>query len=296
MARKANLSFAFASLLAIGCVGVEPTSQTPSGPPAAGASETAASFVGLDVSSPGKLVRGTTATIAAIAIDTLGNKIDVTNHVTWTTTDLDWASAEGSTLRGLDVGKVRVIASLGEMTGSAEVEIVAASLESLTLRAASETARAGVLTSWQVIGHYDDGTDEDVTMSAAWSTSDPSTALVQDPGRIYAIGNGMAVVTASLSGLVASAPLMIADPTLIDLRIGAPASAMAPTSSEQLTATGVYSDGSTADLTAAVGWSTSNEALATVSAGQVQALASGVVTITATSGDLHGSIDLTLAE
>jgi hypothetical protein len=296
---KNNLFFVFAPFLAIGCVGAEPTSQTATAPAASAPADAAAAYVSLQVAAPSSVVSGTRATIGASAIDALGNKIDVTGHVTWTTTDLLSASATGDTLYGIGIGKVRLTATLGELlSASAEVEVVDATLESLSLAldAGSDTARTGALTTWRVTGHYNDGSTADVTTSAAWSTSDPSVALVQQAGQIYAVKEGMATVTASLAGQVASAPLMIANPTLIELRIDAPASAMPSDASEQLTATGVYSDGSTTDMTAQVGWYTSDGSLATVWQGQVQALSSGVVTITAAHGDLRGAIDLTLSE
>lgn len=64
----------------------------------------------------------------------------------------------------------------------------------------------------------------------------------------------------------------------------------------QLVATGVYDDGSTMDLTDRVGWYTSDGAMATVRGGLVQALSTGVVTISVAAGDFLGTIDLTLTE
>ncbi|HEY2746793.1 MAG TPA: hypothetical protein VGL86_19325 [Polyangia bacterium] len=211
------LSLVFAPFLAVGCVGAAPTSQTtdtPASAPANAAAEPAPRYVSLAITAPGSVVSGTSATIGATAIDALGNKIDVTDHVTWTTTNFLSAAATGNTIYGIGAGKVSLTATLDEiLSASAEVEILAVTLESLSLSLDSDSATApsGALTSWRVTGHYNDGSTADVTSSAAWSTSDPTIALVQDPGQIYAVKEGMAMVTASLSGLVASAPLMVAD-------------------------------------------------------------------------------------
>jgi uncharacterized protein YjdB len=64
---------------------------------------------------------------------------------------------------------------------------------------------------------------------------------------------------------------------------------------EQLTATGLYSDGSKEDLTSSAGWSSSPISVATVSiSGLVSGKGVGSATITATSGSVAGSFTLTV--
>jgi trimeric autotransporter adhesin len=111
---------------------------------------------------------------------------------------------------------------------------------------------------------------------------------------VRAIGAGMAMISAAVSDEQASAPLMVTSATLTGLRIDGAAPTMSASALTQLTATGLYSDGSTADLTRLVGWSTSDGSLATVSLGRVQGISTGSVTISVTTADLSGSIDLAL--
>jgi uncharacterized protein YjdB len=64
---------------------------------------------------------------------------------------------------------------------------------------------------------------------------------------------------------------------------------------EQSTATGTYTDGSTQDLTASVTWASSNAAAATIaSSGLATAVALGTTTISATSGSVTASTTLTV--
>jgi hypothetical protein len=67
----------------------------------------------------------------------------------------------------------------------------------------------------------------------------------------------------------------------------------------QFTATGTYSDSSTRDITTSVTWNSSNTAVATISnisgsRGLASAVAGGTTTITASSGSVSGSTDLTV--
>ena len=65
--------------------------------------------------------------------------------------------------------------------------------------------------------------------------------------------------------------------------------------SQQFTATGTYSDGSTANITTQVTWSSSNTSVATINAsGLATAVAAGTSTITATQGSITGSTTLTV--
>jgi uncharacterized protein YjdB len=65
---------------------------------------------------------------------------------------------------------------------------------------------------------------------------------------------------------------------------------------QQLTATGTFSDTSTADLTARVSWTSDNPSIATVTtrSGLVQSLLQGSAVITATSGSVAGSTTLSV--
>src|SRR5262249_38687273 len=65
--------------------------------------------------------------------------------------------------------------------------------------------------------------------------------------------------------------------------------------SQQFTATGTYSDGSTQNLTNQVTWSSSNTAVATIStSGLATAVAVGTTTISATLGAVSGNTTLTV--
>lgn len=53
------------------------------------------------------------------------------------------------------------------------------------------------------------GTTEDVTTSAAWSSSDPLIATVSATGLVTAVAPGSAVITASFSGVAGTDPISV---------------------------------------------------------------------------------------
>jgi trimeric autotransporter adhesin len=293
---KTSLTLTLLSLLA-GCNGLSAGSQAvtvPSSPCDTTGAPVLQGVLSLRVNAPRSLVSGTTAPVTATATDNSGNHFDVTKEVTWSSSNFLAASTDGGTLYAIGTGAATIRATLGEVTATADVDILSITLESLTLVADSETATAGALTAWHVTGRYNDGSTADLTASASWTTSDANIAVVEEAGQVRAIGAGMAMVSATVSDQQASAPLMVTTATLTALRIDGASSAMSSSDLMQLTATGIYSDGSTANLTTLVTWSTSDGSVATVSLGRVQGISSGSVTISATTDGLLGSADLAL--
>jgi len=86
------------------------------------------------------------------------------------------------------------------------------------------------------------------------------------------------------------------NPKLASIKVSAVNANPTVGDTDQLTATGKYSDGSTQDLTSTVTWTTSPAGLATVGAGGVlTAQASGAVSVTASMGAISGSASVTIA-
>ncbi len=87
----------------------------------------------------------------------------------------------------------------------------------------------------------------------------------------------------------------LAPPTLTSISVTPANASIQEGSTQQYTATGIFSDGSTQNLTNTVIWSSSNTTVATISAfGLANALLSGNTTISATSGAIIGSTTLTV--
>lgn len=85
------------------------------------------------------------------------------------------------------------------------------------------------------------------------------------------------------------------DPALTSLVVTPPTPSIIEGSTLQMAATGSYADGTTKTLTGKVTWSTSDLTIATVnSGGVISALAPGAATISASSGPVSGSTNVTV--
>lgn len=84
--------------------------------------------------------------------------------------------------------------------------------------------------------------------------------------------------------------------TLESITITPKTASIAVDSTQQFTATGTYSDDSTADLTAEVSWTSSDTGVATISSGLATGVSVGMATITASMGSLSDTAELTVSE
>ena len=112
-----------------------------------------------------------------------------------------------------------------------------------------------------------------------------------------AVTSGVVTITATSGSIHATATLTVtvAAANLNSISVAPAASSIPVNTTQQFTATGAYSDGSSRDLTALVTWGSSAAAVATVDAnGLVSGVAAGTTTISATLGAVSGSTTLTV--
>lgn len=110
-----------------------------------------------------------------------------------------------------------------------------------------------------------------------------------------AVSVGTSTITATSGSVSGSTVLTVTAPTLVSIAVTPANFTIAPGTTQQYTATGTYTDGSTKDISSSVSWSSSDTAIATISStGLATAVAAGTTTISATSGTIVGSTTLTV--
>ena len=175
---------------------------------------------------------------------------------------------------------------------------VSASLTGLSVTPNAASIAATSTVTLHAMGSYSDGTSKDLSSSATWTSSDSKIAAVSTVGVVTGVASGAATIAAKSGAFTSSAAITVTggpSPTLTSIAIS-PASPSIPiNTTQQLTATGSYSDGSNRDLTNLVAWSSSTIANATVdAAGLVSGVAAGTATITATLGSVSKATSVTV--
>jgi len=259
--------------------------------------------------------KGDTQQFTAMGVYSDLSTADLTNAVTWSTSSSSVATvsnASGSaglaTAAGVGAATITATDPSSLIQGTAALTVTPAVLVAITVSPAAASTAKGDTQQFTATGVYSDLSTKDLTKAVAWSSSADTVATVSDAsgsaGLATATGLGVATVTATdpSSLIQGTAALTVTPAVLVAITVSPPAASVGKGGTEQFTATGVYSDLSTADLTKAVTWSTSSSSsVATVSdasgsAGLATATGLGVSTVTATdhSSLIQGTAALTV--
>lgn len=168
-------------------------------------------------------------------------------------------------------------------------------LSSLAISPAGATIILGTTQQLVATGTYSDGSTADLTQSANWVSSGAGVTVGAATGLAKAVAVGTQTITATVGAVVGSTTLTVKAATLSSVTISPADATIAFGTTQQLTATGSYTDGSAADLTKSVKWASSGAGVTVGAAtGLATSVSVGTQTITATMGTVVGSTTLTV--
>src|SRR5271157_1937354 len=165
-------------------------------------------------------------------------------------------------------------------------------LVSISVTPATSSIAPNQTQQFKATGSYSDGTTKDLTATATWSAS--AGASIAAGGLATGVTPGATSTITAISGTISgTASLTVTNP-LVSIAVTPSSASVAPNGTQQFTATGTYTDGSTQNITNSVTWSASVGA--TIASG---GLATGVTpnttsTIMATQGNISGTATLTI--
>jgi hypothetical protein len=227
---------------------------------------------------------------------------NLTSTVTWTSGTAANATVNASSglANALAVGSTVVTATSGSVSGSATLTVAPAVVQSIVITPNPATVGVGVTQQLTAKGSFSDGSRQNVTTAAIWSSDTTGVATVgPTTGLSTGVAIGSANISATIGSVTATVPLTVSA-TLISIAV-TPNTPNVPVGlTQQFTATGTLADSSsvtsTVDLTSSVAWSSGTPAYATVNvtSGLANALAVGSTVITATSRSVSGSTMLTV--
>src|SRR5207302_591253 len=207
--------------------------------------------------------------------------------------DTSLATVSGTGLAtGVAAGNVNIQATSGSISGSTSLTVNPI-LVSLTVTAADSTIDINTTTQFTATGNFSNGSAQDYTQLVSWSAPG-SIASIDNAGLATGLAIGGVTVTATSGSISGSSNLQVTAPTLLSILVTPNSTSVPLGISQSFTATGVFSNGDSQDLAAAV-WSSSDSTDVPIdSSGSVQTLAVGTVTISVTYGSITGSTSFTV--
>ena len=170
------------------------------------------------------------------------------------------------------------------------------SLVSISITPPSASAALGLTQQFTATGTYSDHSTQNVTASSVWNSSVSAVATVS-AGLASTSAQGTTNISAASGTVVGSAKLTVTAPALVSIAITPANPTISVGMSQQLTATGTYTDSSNQDLTGSATWTSSAKTIASVSStGVASALSAGTATIQAAVGSISGSTPVTVVK
>jgi len=222
---------------------------------------------------------------------------DITDSVTWSSSDISVASIAGGGLAtALTLGSVTISATSGSVTGSTTVNVQSAVLSSITVRPVNKKIAPFTSQQFQAIGTYTDGSTHNVTGQVSWTSSNTAVATIGGSGRAKALTPGSTTITATLGSISGSSTLDVSNATIVSISVTPSGRTIAPGTRLAFAATGVFSDNTTQVITRDCTWASDNHAVATVGAGgTASAIGPGTANISATFNGVSGMAPLNVS-
>ncbi len=204
-------------------------------------------------------------------------------------------TTKGRSVYGKGEGTTTISASWGGISGRGRLTVKGVKLVSIEVTPTNPSIALGSAQQFSATGTFSDNTTQDLTFSVNWTSSNEAAATIAPGGTATSVGPGTATITAKLWNVTGSTELTVNPATLLSITVTPSSPQIAEGTVQRFTATGLFSDDTTQDLTTAAAWTSSDPGVAAVdSKGAATAIAPGAVTITATSGGVSGSTTLTV--
>lgn len=229
------------------------------------------------------------------------SQVDITNLVTWVSTNpsvgsISNASGSHGLFSSTGTGTTQVRASLLGVNQQTTVTVTPPRLLSLIITPGICQTALGIPLQLAAIGTYTNGDVLNVTAQANWNSQHSTIASVNASGLLSTLLQGSSNITAQLDGITASRVCAVQPALLVSISVTPAHSVVVLLGTKQYTATGTYSDGTTANITTSVNWSTSNVNWANFLQPSVPGLLTCLlvtnVTVTATLGGITGTATL----
>ncbi len=239
------------------------------------------------------IVAGQTAQLTAVVTDSAGATL-TGRPISFSSSNSVVATVSaGGLVSGLSPGAATITATSGGTAGTATVTITPVPVATVGIGPSPASVIVGQ--HLQLSATPRDASGQPLTgRSVSWTSGAPGLASVSSSGLVTGLAPGNAVISATVDGTVGSALVAVLQVPVASVAVTPATAGLTVGQSVSLTAT-LHDAGGNVLSGRTVGWTSSNSAVATVSAsGVVTAAAVGNVTITAFCEGKSGSASVTV--
>jgi len=153
---------------------------------------------------------GSTTQFTATGTTAVGNQIDVTPGVNWTSSKPGVATVSSSgLLMGVSAGTSVINASYQNGSTQTFATVTSATLKSIAIAPLNTSISVAATQQYSCTGTYADGTQQDLTGVVTWSSSNVGVATISTTGLATGAGSGSTTIQAAYSGFTAQTTLTV---------------------------------------------------------------------------------------
>jgi trimeric autotransporter adhesin len=169
----------------------------------------------------------------------------ITNVVNWTSSASTVASVSiGGSVTAHSSGTATITAQFGPVTGDSTIIVESSQLTSIQISPPTASIAQQAAVAFHAIGTFADGSTQDLTTFALWTSSPPSVATITY-GRASGLEPGTATIVALFDGQIGIADLTVTSATPTSQSVPPAAINFEPGGFTQFTAVADLSDGTT---------------------------------------------------
>jgi hypothetical protein len=220
---------------------------------------------------------------------------DVTALATWLSSNTPVATMNPATpglASGVSPGVSSISATFGGFVGGTQLTVTAATLRSIQVTPTNASSPLGTTRQFAATGTYSDNSSQDLTATATWASSATNVATIAAGGLATTNSVGSTTITATVGSLSGTTTFNVTMATLVSINVTPANETIATLTSQGFTATGLYTDNTTQNLTTQATWASSDTGVATLSGAIATGIAAGTTTISAAFGGITGSTQL----
>ncbi len=246
---------------------------------------------------------GSNQAVRAIGVFSDNTTQDLTSSVTWSVANPATATVTNTgVVSGVAAGNTSLTASSGSTSATASVRVEPVTLVRLTVSPTSAVIPKGATRNFTASGTFSNNSTRDVTQEVTWTSTNSSIVDISNAsgqqGLATGVNSGQAVIEATLDGISQPASVNVTPATLVSISVSPANPAVGSGDLVVFRATGLFSDGTSLDLTTNVTWTSSNTSVVVISnasgtEGNAISTATGTATITAASGNVTASTGFT---
>lgn len=207
--------------------------------------------------------------------------------VSWSSSNTGVATVENGEVTAVGGGKATITAQVGEVEATCIITVTVP-VSSITLNNTNITLIEGEETTLVATIKPDDATDKTVR----WASDKTSIVVVEQNGKVTAVQEGSATITASAGDKTATCSITVQKKGIEVTKVTFSLSSLTLTEGKSYTLIATVHPSNATDKT--VYWSSSNPSIVTVSDGTVTAKAPGTATIVAQAGDKTANCTVTV--